>query len=62
MVFLLLALCPLADAQMTIGGVTLGAGVTMIISVVVFLFIVPCISKVVHVIRKFCLHIQSHSA
>ena len=48
---LALSRVPGADAQV-IFGITVSSGVMTIFIVIVFLFVVPCITKAVHVIRK----------
>ena len=57
---LALSRVPGADAQaMQLFGIPVSAGVMTIFVVVLFLFVVPCITKAVHVIRKLharCAH------
>lgn len=48
----LLAFLPVAEA-MVILGIEIGPGVGLILLVALFLFVVPCISKIIHIIRKF---------
>jgi len=53
-VALFLACLPVVEAT-AIFGIEVNQGVLLIFSVIVFLFVVPCITKIIHIIRK-CSH------
>ena len=53
-VALFLACLPVVEAT-AIFGIDVNQGVLLIFSVIVFLFVVPCITKIIHIIRK-CSH------
>ena len=53
-VALFLASLPVVEAA-AIFGIDVNQGVLLIFSVIVFLFVVPCITKIIHIVRK-CSH------